>query len=50
MPLTDRRSALASALSLLFEGAILTVYVEGDRAGRTACRTAERLIRSHHRS
>ena len=42
--------ALASALSLLFEGAIVTAYVEGDRdAGRAARRAAERLIRSHRR-
>ncbi len=41
---------LASALSFLFEGAIVTAYVEGDRnAGRAARRAAERLIRSHRR-
>ncbi len=41
---------LASALSFLFEGAIVTAYVESDRnAGRAARRAAERLIRSHRR-
>ena len=39
--------ALASALSLLFEGAIVRAYVESDpTAGREARRAAEQLIRS----
>ncbi len=39
--------ALASALSLLFEGAIVQAYVESDpTAGREARRAAEQLIRS----
>ena len=38
----------AFALSLLFEGAIVTAYVEGDQAaGRKARKAAERLIESH---
>lgn len=40
--------ALASALSLLFEGAIVQGYVESDpTAGREARRAAEQLIRLH---
>lgn len=43
-------ATLASALSLLFEGAIVTAYVERDRgAGRAARKIAERLIRNHRR-
>ena len=39
--------ALASALSLLFEGAIVQAYVESDAgAGREARRAAEKLIRA----
>jgi len=40
--------ALAASLSLLFEGAIVTAYVESDAdAGRDARRAAERLIQLH---
>ncbi len=43
-----RPKELAAALSLLFEGAIVTAYVEGDRsAGRQARRAAQRLISAH---
>ena len=36
---------VAGALTLLFEGAIVTAYVEGDEAaGRRARHTAERLL------
>jgi AcrR family transcriptional regulator len=39
---------LAASLSLLFEGAIVSAYVEGNPdAARVARRTAERLIRLH---
>lgn len=39
---------LAGALSLLFEGAIVTAYVEGDRsAGHKARRAAEKLMLAH---
>lgn len=41
---------LASALSLLFEGAIVTAYVESDStAGRIARQAAQQLIRNHRR-
>lgn len=44
-------AALASALSLLFEGAIVTAYVEGDAGvGRTARQAAEHLIRNRSES
>lgn len=39
---------LAASLSLLFEGAIVAAYVEGNRdAARVARKTAEQLIRLH---
>jgi hypothetical protein len=40
-------TALASALSLVFEGAIVQAYMESDAtAGREARRAAEQLIRA----
>ena len=44
----EQPGELASALSFLFEGAIVTAYVEGDRcAGNKAHRAARKLMSAH---